>query len=68
MELVRRVAACSPRLEPVAKAVARHARSAHGNNEVLYDSPEAFFDKPPEDNDIVIPAEKTGFFSKLFGR
>ncbi len=68
VELVRRVAACSPRLEPVAKAVARHARSAHGNNEVLYDSPEAFFDKPPEDNDIVIPAEKTGFFSKLFGR
>lgn len=68
VELVRRVASASAKVEPMAKAMARHAKAAYKNNEVMYDSPETFFEKPPEDNDIVIPAEKTGFFSKLFGK
>ena len=55
-------------LQPVSLAMQRYAKNAHGRDEVQYDSPESFFEKPPEDNQIVIPREKkTGFFERLFG-
>ncbi|WP_165062582.1 polyphosphate kinase 1 [Adlercreutzia sp. ZJ154] len=67
-ELLQKLVDNTPRPEPVAKAVARHAKAAHDKDKVLYNSPETFFEKPQEDNQIVIPAEKTGFFSRLFGK
>lgn len=67
-ELVQQIVQQAGPIEPVAKAVTRHAKNAYGTNEVMYDSSESFFNKPPEDNQIVIPEEKTGIFSKLFGK
>ncbi len=68
VEQVKAIVDGSGPLQPVFMAMQRYAKNAHGRDEVQYDSPESFFEKPLEDNQIVIPKEKkTGFLDRLFG-